>query len=177
MNACSSDTLREKCPNTDFFLVRDFLYSVRIQGNTEQKKLRIWTFFTQWQEGQCYNYEGVLRNFGFKYSHTPSIPPQLHSPILLLVTISILKLKTQHFNNSFFKLFYSFLFVFEKHLGSMDVFSNLNSTLKKRFQHSKCYCFLSKSFYRKKVIPLIEVSEVKLLFSPSRIWSKFLYGT
>ena len=35
-------TLREKCPNTEFFLVRIFLYSFRIQENTDQKKLRIW---------------------------------------------------------------------------------------------------------------------------------------
>ena len=52
--------LRKKCPNTKFFLVRIFLYSdwirrlrskspypVRIQENTDQKKLRIWTLFTQ----------------------------------------------------------------------------------------------------------------------------------
>ena len=40
-------TLREKCPNTEFFLVCIFLYSVRIQENTDQKRLRIWTLFTQ----------------------------------------------------------------------------------------------------------------------------------
>ena len=34
-------SLREKCPNTEFFMVRIFLYS-------DQKKLRIWTLFTQW---------------------------------------------------------------------------------------------------------------------------------
>ena len=39
--------LREKCPNTESFLVFIFPYSVRIQGNTDQKKLRIWTLFTQ----------------------------------------------------------------------------------------------------------------------------------
>ena len=33
-------SLREKCPNTEFFLVR-------IRQNTDQKKLRIWTLFTQ----------------------------------------------------------------------------------------------------------------------------------
>ena len=33
-------TLREKSSNTEFFLVR-------IQENTDQKKLRIWTLFTQ----------------------------------------------------------------------------------------------------------------------------------
>ena len=41
-------SLREKCPNTEFFLVSIFLYSVRIQENTDQKKLRIWTLFTHW---------------------------------------------------------------------------------------------------------------------------------
>ena len=40
--------LLEKCPNTDFSLVRIFLYSVWIQENTDQKKLLIWTLFTQW---------------------------------------------------------------------------------------------------------------------------------
>ena len=59
-------TLREKCPNTKVFLVRIFPYSdwilrfteifiilckspysVWIQENTNQKKLRIWTIFTQ----------------------------------------------------------------------------------------------------------------------------------
>ena len=40
-------SLREKCPNTELFLVHIFLYSVRIQENTDQKLLRIWTLFTQ----------------------------------------------------------------------------------------------------------------------------------
>ena len=30
-----------------FFLARIFLYLVRIQENTDQEKLRIWTLFTQ----------------------------------------------------------------------------------------------------------------------------------
>ena len=34
---------REKCPNTEFVLVRIFSYSVRIRANTDQKKLGIWT--------------------------------------------------------------------------------------------------------------------------------------
>ena len=33
----SRNTLREYCPNTEFFLVRIFLYSVQIQENTDQK--------------------------------------------------------------------------------------------------------------------------------------------
>ena len=53
--------LHEKCPNTDMFLVCVFLiwtvygdllrkspYSVQIQENTDEKKLRIWTLCTQW---------------------------------------------------------------------------------------------------------------------------------
>ena len=39
--------LREKCANTEFFLVRIFLYSDWIQKYKDQKKLRIWTLFTQ----------------------------------------------------------------------------------------------------------------------------------
>ena len=42
-----TELLREKCPNTDFFLVRIFVYAVRVQENTDQKKIRIWTLFTQ----------------------------------------------------------------------------------------------------------------------------------
>ena len=48
-------TLREKCPNTEVFSGPYFpvfglnteIYSVRMQENTDQKKLRIWTIFTQ----------------------------------------------------------------------------------------------------------------------------------
>ena len=35
-------TLFEKCPNTEFFLVRIFLYSYGILEITDQKKLHIW---------------------------------------------------------------------------------------------------------------------------------------
>ena len=41
-------TLREKCPNTEFFLVRIFPHSDWIRRDTDQKKLRICTFFTRW---------------------------------------------------------------------------------------------------------------------------------
>ena len=46
--ASVTEALREKCPSTEFFLVCIFPYSVRMQANTDQKKLRIWTLFTQW---------------------------------------------------------------------------------------------------------------------------------
>ena len=38
------------CIRTEYGnLLRKSPYSVRMQGNTDQKKLRIWTLFTQWQ--------------------------------------------------------------------------------------------------------------------------------
>ena len=41
-------SLCDKCPDTEFFLVRIFPYSDWIRENTDQKNLRIWTLFTQW---------------------------------------------------------------------------------------------------------------------------------
>ena len=38
---CPFGSLRENCPNNEFFLVR-------IQEDTDQKKLGIWTLFAQW---------------------------------------------------------------------------------------------------------------------------------
>ena len=40
-------SLHENWPNTEYFLVRIFLYSVWIKKNTDQKRLRIWTLFMQ----------------------------------------------------------------------------------------------------------------------------------
>ena len=42
------NSLRENCPNTEFLPARIFLYSVLIHENKDQRKIRIWTFFTQW---------------------------------------------------------------------------------------------------------------------------------
>ena len=39
--------LREKCPNTEFFLVGIFPYSVQMRENTDHTKLLIWTLFMQ----------------------------------------------------------------------------------------------------------------------------------
>ena len=39
-------TLHKECPSTELFLVCILLYSVRIQENTDQKKLCIWALFT-----------------------------------------------------------------------------------------------------------------------------------
>ena len=47
-------TLREKCPNTEFFLVR-------MRENTDHKKLRIWTLFMQCKH-RFLQYDGILYN-------------------------------------------------------------------------------------------------------------------
>ena len=56
-------SLCEKCPNTEFFLARIFLYSVRIQENTDQKKTPYLGTFTQ-----CFvdNFLFVFLNFAAK---------------------------------------------------------------------------------------------------------------
>ena len=45
---CAGFCMCEKCLHTEVFLVRIFPYSVRIRENTDQKKLRFWTLFTQY---------------------------------------------------------------------------------------------------------------------------------
>ena len=44
---CNKLSLCEKCPNTEFSLVRIFGYLDWIRENMGQKKLLIWTIFTQ----------------------------------------------------------------------------------------------------------------------------------
>ena len=48
INKSWAGSVCEKCPNTEFFLVRISPYSVRMSENTDQKKLHIWTLFKQW---------------------------------------------------------------------------------------------------------------------------------
>ena len=43
---CVELALREKCHNTEFFQVRNFLYLDWIPENKDQKKIRIQTLFT-----------------------------------------------------------------------------------------------------------------------------------
>ena len=63
-NKLLRNALREKCPNTEFFLVRIFphsdqirrdTYSVRMWENMDQKKVRISILFTQWMWGDIYS--------------------------------------------------------------------------------------------------------------------------
>ena len=74
--------LRKKCPSTAFFLVRVFLYSDWIQENTDQKKLRIYTLFTQcWG----YNFEWLMIASKKEYIiHEPVYDKTLDSPSVLI---------------------------------------------------------------------------------------------
>ena len=71
-------SLREKCPNTEFFLVRIFLYSDWIQENRDQKKLRMWTLFTY---GKCI----IFRNNN-KTCHY--LTPDSYTPFIFNITKS-----------------------------------------------------------------------------------------
>ena len=57
-------SLREKCPDTEFFQVRVFLHSDWIWDNTDQKKICIWTLFTQCLLQKA---ELAIRNFFIKF--------------------------------------------------------------------------------------------------------------
>ena len=61
-------SLRGKCWNTEFFVVRIFLYSDWIQENTDQKILHSWTLFTLWWlfRSIAINPEQIIFLFHFK---------------------------------------------------------------------------------------------------------------
>ena len=70
----SSKTLPEMSPNTELVLVRIFLYSdwirrfskspysIGIRENTDQKELRTWTLFTQWNVNFVNTCKALLKN-------------------------------------------------------------------------------------------------------------------
>ena len=60
-------TLREKCPNTEIFLVRGFLYSDRIQENMEQKRLCILILLTRMPKVK--KYETLVKYLSFCTHH------------------------------------------------------------------------------------------------------------
>ena len=88
LNKCSLYLLiplREKCSNTEFFLVRVFLYLDLIQKNTDQTNLRIWTFFKKCSISSFYK-----RNLDvFTYTHGNNILKQCK----ILVHASFTKIK------------------------------------------------------------------------------------
>ena len=63
----------EKCPNTEFFLVRIFLYLDWIQENKDQKKLRIW-ILVMYHAMKVWNGRGILgRNVWRKLANYISV--------------------------------------------------------------------------------------------------------
>ena len=74
--------LREKCPNKEFFLVRIFPYSVRLRENTDQKKPRIWTLFTQ-----CTS-QGFLDQFSWNFITLNCFRKEISEGLLMMLYIS-----------------------------------------------------------------------------------------
>ena len=79
--------LRENCPNTEVFLVHIFLKSVRIHENTDHKKLRIWSLFTQcsllritvkWIRNSCSQILKCWMTWSSQYSNIDKVKPHLH---------------------------------------------------------------------------------------------------
>ena len=93
--------LREKCPNTEFFLVRIFLYSVRIQENTDKKN----SVFGHFSRSE-YSFIMSLKGLSQSLVLTALKPCQLHRKLfknlfaLLQIVFSIVitqkALKTFH---------------------------------------------------------------------------------
>ena len=99
--------MREKCPNTELFLVRIFLYSVQIQENTDQKQLRIWTVFMQYGFfSKCDQIHRKLRI----WSH------------LLKKSITTSSLTTKHFMR-FLLIFKNFIYFLRR--GTLSLFNAL----------------------------------------------------
>ena len=107
-------SLREKCLNTEFFLLRIFLYSyfpvlgltkfpysAQIQENTDQKKLRIWTFFTQ-----C----GFAFRLSVKGLQLPKYNKDNRNPIFLDFTSFLENYFLRHVRNTFLKFIACILF-------------------------------------------------------------------
>ena len=70
-------SLPEKCPNTEFFLIRIFPHSARIRENTDQKKLRLWTHFTQCicnVSRNYYNKSRILKLFAITCAQLSKVP-------------------------------------------------------------------------------------------------------
>ena len=80
-----------ECPNTEFFLVRIFLYSVQIYENTHQKKLCIWTLFTScmW----FYWYHVLPESSAINYWDRPSLIKNIFSKTCTKNSIKIMWLK------------------------------------------------------------------------------------
>ena len=93
--------LREKCPNTEVFLVRIFPhsdwilrispYSVRLWENTDQKNLRIWALFTQCRFGLFGLYveiKGRTCLLSFAFSECRTSKRIISSFLISCVTVS-----------------------------------------------------------------------------------------
>ena len=100
-----SKALREKCPNTEFFLVSIFpysdwiqteygeilrisLYSVQMRENTDKKKLRNWILFTQWRR-YIQNWKALGSNPGFRWPWVKQVSSTLINIRLVKLPLDI----------------------------------------------------------------------------------------
>ena len=82
---------KKKCPNTDFFLVHIFRYSVRIEENTDQKKLLISHFSRRASKRRFYDIPDLLqiikwkiRSFVTALSILKCVPPTISDQLYFL---------------------------------------------------------------------------------------------
>ena len=101
----------EKCPNTEFFLVRIFLYS-------DRKKLRIWTLFTQWKKSRIFfnecefHFQSLIDDGGL----------QMYSDKCCSIYFVVLTLMTC-------KCFFKSLCSWETHVSLFKKITVMNSTI------------------------------------------------
>ena len=104
--AAVGPTLCEKCLNTEFFMARIFLYSDWIQENTDQKKFRIWTLFTQSQHFPFLVFETMLCfllcSINCEHAATTQRAPIFFVSISLLLPILLPHVVCLYFIKNFF---------------------------------------------------------------------------
>ena len=131
--------LREKFPNTEFFMVSIFPFLELIQESTDQKKLRICTFFTQWQLRINWHVHYVIdwsKNTKFL---TKSFFTEAANGVWLIF-VAKLSWKTIFFFEKTFVFFTKYTLSAEK-----DVF-----IWKKKFCNEKCF-YWKKLFLQRKI--------------------------
>ena len=114
MNICKTvyGTLGEKCPNT---IQSISLYSFRIRKKTDQKKLRIWTLFKQWQfhfsnNHRCSYICQICAQFD-PDSVQLSFPPSWHGVLKVGIIASIKSLGTKNYIYIFYIPLITFIYL------------------------------------------------------------------
>ena len=97
MDSTSENALREKCPNTEFFLVHIFQCSVRTQENKGQRKLGICTLLTQWWLTNSSFFQSIFGRIVFQSTSEYSWP---HLPFTCALKAAKISKKKKNNNNN-----------------------------------------------------------------------------